>query len=266
MKINEIIIRESRVRSMERDAHQIVELLLKNCSDAIKGSHLYRGRYFSIEKFGYFDQKLVKNPREAANTSNYFNLLISNSPNWDNWPKRNRSILGSTSYEQSRGYGSVSIVFPFNNVKIALSPNHDFWESFPELETAFGYSFNDVDQINMALEDIASHFEIQLNEFQFNIFESQMKEIQNRLKTTDLKSDKDFYEYYQPIIEKLLKYKDPMKFLFKITDPKLNNFKLFTTKNLEFDNEYEWWTEGPAYLVDYRFFRKKVEPLLKHGR
>ncbi len=106
-------------------------LALKN-----EGFILYRGN-FNI------GNNVVMHPQErkSAYTSNIYTCLMSEIlPSWKDYPKRNHSIICSTSLDKAEQYydGMNRIIYnilPSNNTKIAIASESDLWDSFPYMST-----------------------------------------------------------------------------------------------------------------------------------
>jgi hypothetical protein len=84
------------------------------------------------EDGSYFDAFLVK-PSESTRIKGktYYNMLIDNSPLWENYPKRDRSLICSTDTRGASSYGETYRVIPtIENSVFGVCPNHDIWASF----------------------------------------------------------------------------------------------------------------------------------------
>lgn len=292
MKILEILNEVTRTQMKKVTGEEVAQSLTTNCNDMVtsylNGYGLYRGRGRKNLGFGYFDGRNAP-IRKSANTQNYINLIVSNSPNWKNWPKRDRSIFGSTNPRFASDYGRLYIVFPFNDVLIGIAGNNDFWYSMDYFQKNLNInvpSFNDV------LATLSKDLKIPLNDDNILEFEKDLNSLQNRLDelikikmsrgptgydddSNEIWPTKDEYKdisefvpyYYSDVLNFLKNQSNLLKKLYKLTDPKLNNLKILTPKNISYNKSeeyyaFEWWMEGPAYLVEHNFFKEKVEPLL----
>ena len=68
--------------------------------------------------------------RKSENTTNYYTQLMSYSPYFEGWPKRNKSLICTAQKEYAENYGGVDevyAIFPFDNVPIAVCPEEDMW-------------------------------------------------------------------------------------------------------------------------------------------
>lgn len=88
--------------------------------------------------------------REAANTSNFTNMLTSVLPSWKGWPPRPKSFICSLKRSYASRYGSLFIAIPLENQPIGLANKEDFWETLP---VGFEWISN-VDDFNETLESI----------------------------------------------------------------------------------------------------------------
>ena len=132
MKFSEFLIEENLGRRKIISREEAKETIRNNCMDMAK-------KYVN-EKQGIFRGTWIKNDfllgdsnnkiRKSANTENYYTLLIDNSPKWIKYPKRSESFICSSTENNASGYGTVYLVLPFDNTKIAICPENDFWNSF----------------------------------------------------------------------------------------------------------------------------------------
>jgi hypothetical protein len=102
-------------------------------------------------------------PRQSRNTENYYTLIINNSPEWSNFPKR--EIICST---YSNRFRSSYCVFPFDGAKIGVCPTPDIWGSFKGIYpqevnkslSSILYSMNKTPQTYKELKDTLSEIHI----------------------------------------------------------------------------------------------------------
>lgn len=93
--------------------------------------HLYRADAMNIE-YGIVTPGI----RASADTTNVYNRLISDVlPSWKQWPKRNNSIIFTSSYRAVTHYkdnvdGYIYNIFPYNSAKIVVCPTTDMWDAF----------------------------------------------------------------------------------------------------------------------------------------
>jgi len=102
-----------------------------------------------------------KTYRMSRNTINVVNSFLDILPSWKNWPKRSNSIICSNSRVTAGWYGVAFQVFPFNNAKIGICSQSDFWESFPVITERF--SKHNVDSFNYVLSAAYNTFGIDVD-------------------------------------------------------------------------------------------------------
>ena len=102
--------------------------------------------------------------RQSENTSNYYTVLMDNSPYFAGWPKRSRSLVCSTSRQYANAFadewgddGVLYAIFPSDGVKIAVCPGKDMWDTtikLPRLGVAFGKGkrYGDMSVFNNVLQ------------------------------------------------------------------------------------------------------------------
>lgn len=131
MKIHEIIT-EATIKPYAKEdiTEDIFEYLKMHCSEFIANnldSPIWRGSKHNVK------EAFVINPasgtRKSENTTNYYTLLMDNSPYMRGWPKRSKSLICSTREEVSSSFGTTYAVFPFDGAKIAICPSTDLWNT-----------------------------------------------------------------------------------------------------------------------------------------
>jgi len=138
MRLKQFIIQEGRSKEIHLD--KAIDTIHKKCRQAMnmyrKGYGIYRGIEFygssKSPRFLEIDPKKGE-PRKSANTFNYYTLLNDNSPKWVSYPKRSQSIICSTLEGGAQGYGTMYYVFPYDNTKIGVCPEDDYWHSFQKV-------------------------------------------------------------------------------------------------------------------------------------
>ena len=98
--------------------------------------------------------------RRAANTSNYTNLLVSNSTEWKQFPPRSASYICSTDENVADSYGTIALMIPADNARIGVCSASDFWDSFKFLSQ----QFNNVNGLNSVLGFLNREMKLGLND------------------------------------------------------------------------------------------------------
>lgn len=243
-------------RSKQISMEEAKKTISEKCSQILayykQGQYrIYRG--VGSIRFGNAQPHLVSPnlyTRESRNTSNYYTVLIDNLlPGWSMFPKRSKSIICSTNAEDASFFGTPSMVFPFDNAKIAFAPNNDFWSSFSALRN-----------ISMALSELNSVllrplFSIYGEGGDDNITPQTLLNAFN-LADRDYASEQTMraalknYPYGFNDLMKLKKDKKYLDFLSDLLDPVKNKFTLQQLPKLTLtDKTQEVWTDSNSVLI-----------------
>jgi hypothetical protein len=219
---------------------KIQKLLLENCSEALmafrSGHKVFKGINGPMPEVAIFktDPKLKK--RDSRNTQNYYTLLFDNLPSWQEYPKRSRSLICSTSYSWAKGYGSQTyLILPFDGAKFGVCPEKDIWFSFYYL-----LGKKSLDRMNFVFADL------KLPTTTFNNFITSAYNNQKKLSRLFLTSS---------ISEALgnafkAKTKDQLiTNLNNVFDPTENKFTTATINELPTHFTSEVWTDSEAYMI-----------------
>ncbi len=142
-------ITEAPVKPYETELSTIVEsvaTIKEHCSQAIpmliNNKPLWRGMNNHSEKILQIWPETGE--RKSQNTSNYYTQILANSPLLSGFPKRNKSVICSTSSDTARGFaggawggGGLYAIIPYDHVEIGICPTSDLWDinvTIPELE------------------------------------------------------------------------------------------------------------------------------------
>ena len=231
------MLNESRSTPISVDeVKEILSKFSKEKLDYIKENTIYRGMFID-------DLYLIVNPKEyersSANTTNEYNLIMSNSDNWKEYPKRNQSIICSNSENISGNFGSIIfIVIPLDeNPKFGICPGTDLWESFGDL------MLNDFNECLRDTLFIDYGYKISYDELikrmrDFTYEDSIRSREHSRLAN-------DFLD--------ILKYKEGdnlLDLVLRYLDPKENEFLLKTYYVDKFDVKLrEVWTDSKSLLI-----------------
>lgn len=146
-------ITESREqRTKEISVDEAISLMKAHCMDAINaGSVLYRG---GPQRPVMVGDTALGPDRVSASTFNYYTLFVDNSTSWSKFPKRSRSFIGSTSKDGAYDVGiGVCLMIPFDDAKIGVCPNSDFWISFEDRMTEGGDLSTFMDGVHRVFND-----------------------------------------------------------------------------------------------------------------
>jgi len=195
--------------------------------------------------------------RPASNTMNYINVFQSEDPVWASYPKRNKSLICSSSSGTASGYGYVNVVLPQGDPNIGICPDADFWTSFANLANVFKTRYNsDVSDINYALK-------ASMRSYQTHIANSQqMPPVTNMGELEAMCAAIDTVAANDEIMSKLADHRSYE--INMLTDhgsrktidairagfsPDINNFKLSKLSTLPMTDDRELWTSAPSLLI-----------------
>ena len=138
------LINEGRTRARELTPMEFEEIYSENCKvhDALekrKDSEslaLYRGS-MSPGNYSFIDPSQYI--RRSIENENIHVTFMSQDPSWNEFPKYERSLIGSTNFSEASMWGNhVFEVIPFDGAKIALCSGSDIWHSFGGFRSNIG--------------------------------------------------------------------------------------------------------------------------------
>ena len=204
-----------------------------------QGIVIYRGSKTYTKNIMFIDPTTRTNTRKSANTFNYYTLWMSNNPQWASYPKRDRSLICSTSIGKAKIYGRIMIVIPLVDCKIGVCPNDDIWDSYKPNYSDFTYW-------------LYKHFikrwpDIHNTDLTYQVFIQKLKEI------TPTNDD----SYFEPNFDELLeKHGSAEGVVSEVLDPVKNGFILTSWKQFNILVNREIWLSAPCLLIKPFVFRK----------
>jgi hypothetical protein len=239
------------------------DLVRENCAQNIKDivnreCVVYRGDFrLEKENYLYLDSNKTKEDRKAANTKNFSNLYMSNSPEWKDYPQRNKSFICTTNPTYARGYsdGKIFVMIPFDNTPIGICPGDDIFGSFK----IFGYH-----RISRTVSEVLRALELSDDDNTWDDFKAADKALKEKAAETD---EKKWREIVMPfardgaynvvaIADKFTTslYKDGLEKTFDLFlgDPKKHGFDKTTIMNFASKNNNEVWFSGKALAINVR--------------
>jgi hypothetical protein len=214
----------------------------------LKGNSIYRGERNIIDNISY----VIPGNRYSQNTFNCYNELFSEIlPSWKDFPKRNHSVICSTSNDRSGVYGNVFVILPKNGTSIGVCSKHDIWISFP----LFDKKIKDIVKLNDFAETIMIIMYALYN-----------KKVDLKFLLEDFKNHEkidiiNFSEKYTVINFYELLYKNRnnlFNFLNNIFDPYKNGFKLLTINDTLPENR-EVWFDNHYIAIKYDIIDDVIE-------
>jgi len=223
-------------KSMNRmTLEQTVDFVVKNCQEYINNPVKIRRSIVSGDLSSYFYSEPVL--RYSRDNANYYTLLMDNLPEWKDYPRRKKSFICSLS--KPHLYGEDYVVIPIDGSKWAISPDYDIYHCFNKTLTEYGYYEDNIEEFFSKMKKTAKEINIILNDSNFRIFKSQIKQI-DKHHMTDLWDD-----------------------IVNIVQPQPNGFQLMTLPELYedvksdqlgssrslVDNSLEVWTDSPCVFI-----------------
>lgn len=254
MKLNNIISEAIGVNNIQKEEYfWILKHKCKNNYKFMKDNYkqgniqtfLWRGfgndqTMMEMGKYSTVDPS--QRIRQSKNTSNYYTLLLSNLPEWQKYPKRDRSLICSTSGKKAGAYGVRFAVIPYDEVKLGVCPESDIWDSFEELKQE-GFS---------TLEDFNDYFELLFSLKKPNTYQEIVERVKNfslPLKLSDVNNIHWIPMFLQNFFIQLSKKK--MSYLQELLSPDNNDFHLSSFEDLPFSKNRECWFSGECVCVHF---------------
>jgi hypothetical protein len=137
--------------------------------NAISGNFIYRGDY-DMERRNI--RIVTPGIRESQNTVNIYTRLFSDIlPSWENYPKRNRSFICTSSFYKAGDYSDYPrIVLPKNGTMLGVCSYRDFWVSFKRASESLGFSC--LDDFNESFIDMSNDLNNIIHNNNLNIEEN----------------------------------------------------------------------------------------------
>jgi hypothetical protein len=216
-----------------------------NLDDVKNASMLYRGIKNENDKDILFIQpsKYIRN--KTAGGDYFTRKIVDNSEHWKEYPKRSRSIIGSTNKNIANNYAfetnHVYSVYPKLNAKIAVCPKSDYINSFSEGMRILSYFFSEIVTYQDDIYSLEGHFirvfpklikdnSIEKIKHIINSYKKMNKEKRNILKKCNCLTVYDLIDY--------------------CLSPELNRFELITyNKKFKINGSKEIWTDSDSLMI-----------------
>lgn len=245
-----------------------IKLLNEHCKDSLwmlqQNSPIWRGDskksslalYNKAESFAVVDPS--KTERRSQNTSNWYTIILDNSPFMAEFPKRSRSLICSTDFMYAEDYsgGEPVAIIPFDGVKIGVCPESDMWgtqiklgrsdsiDSFNSAFSLFARRLLKMDKVPVTLETL-----------------KKMDAVLKKAKSLDdvLKNKPEalgFVEWFGP------KAKDDfLGTIFAAYSPQKTKLRVTTPaelKSLKAKRNKEVWVGGPCVAIENSMWKKLI--------
>ena len=184
--------------------------------------------------------------RKSSNAPNHYTLWLDNHPDWEKFPKRSKSYVGSPDFETASSFGDVYLVIPEDTALIGVCPANDLWRSFPKVP-------DDLHIFMMEMVEIAEEItgkqlpddDYKLMKLAFDVVDiPQIKEINlGHLSFSDeLTIEAHLETMEQNHLENLGEY------VAYVLDPDLD-FGIITAKDFQIHADVEVWVQGKICLI-----------------
>lgn len=231
-----------------------LELANKECKNwQSSKTELFRGQP-DLGEYIYTDP--TKFYRRSIEDVNLHIELLDNLPSWKEYPKYSQSIIGISSKEGADGYGdedrATYELIPYDNIKIAVCPEPNIWESF-------GYWGEYICETLAFFDEIGIDPEIWYQSANDTI-ETKLKSIDNVYNLIPVEDNMlvggeinrflDMMVSMSNLKKEKITGEDCFNFLNdNLFNPKARGFKLLTYgKNFEIPLNKQIWTNGPVLL------------------
>jgi hypothetical protein len=143
--------------------------------------------------------------RKPPTTENYYNVIIDNSDNWKDYPKRSRSIMTHTLESKTKMYGNkVYRVIPLReNAKCAFVEN-DYWVAFQDLFDA--WPFGRIESLNDFNKNLAGAFNLKSKNYTSDKLKQLLRSSNFNNKNLSIYKPDSVSEYKERILEIEKKY------------------------------------------------------------
>jgi hypothetical protein len=255
---------ESYIKIDDEKIRDIVKSNLTVINDYCQNKQfIYRGMKTSnIYEFG----TTADLSRRASNTYNIVNKLTEVLPSWQDWPKRTKSFICSTSISYTKGYGQSFRVIPLKHTGFAISNREDFWymlpNNFPGTVSNFNEIIHDIllkVRVSLKMWDIDPDL---LDDNPLDLIDT-LDKISNIYKNNQEIKNKLALTYNENLLLTQIANKGIKEFLNTELDPNKNGKLIYEVSNLP-TGMHEVWFEGEALFInDYHWleFKKVVNEI-----
>ena len=136
---------QGHTRSRNVSIEEAAGIVLARCPQFDpKTSPLYfRGRWNTASTGCVLTDPAGFNRKSLSGFAHY-NMLLDNLPNWQAYPKRDKSIMFLNDEFSTADYGTPFIVFPLDSPTIAVTPKPDIFDAFVNLRIKTNLSITEL--------------------------------------------------------------------------------------------------------------------------
>lgn len=186
--------------------------------------------------------------RESQNTANFYTILMDNSPYFAKYPKRSKSLVGTTDLGRARNYaGTTYALFPYNGTKIGVCPDADIWDTRLDLDE-LGGSVYDFPDLNNCLRDdlwLPPNWNGILNNIKTPKFAERLYNITPKYNGVPMMTPENF-------LEKILTAMSPARTGFQLLSMK-------QLANRRGEKKTEVWFSGDCIAIEMNLWKQFVD-------
>jgi len=232
MKIKELLEAEVKPYTKEEIAKEkAISILEKSIFfENNKSRPLWRGTRSNLAEVILIDPS--DGIRKSENTDNYYTLLMDNSPYYQGWPKRSKSLICTTNPFTATYYeGRIYALIPLNGSKIGVCPEEDIWKTSVEILNS--ESLVTFGQISLMMYNLGFSDKSYQSLLHWSTTNKFIRRLDERFPEHNL-GNKNFIEY-----------------MHEQMSPEKTGMKLETAESMDVTNypDNECWTDGKCLLV-----------------
>lgn len=269
MKLLRELLETAQTHNFKRDeltSEAAEDLLLKHCAISITnmkaGKLIFRGedRGEAHERFQFSLGDSTKFVRRSANTKSWTNQFVDSNRLWRDYPPRLSSYICSTNFSTANDYGEMFVVVPFDDAKVGICPENDFWPSFKTHLRNFIGS-RTVLQLNDAIRGVIGEFGTGDQSRKVSTDSLTTAELEEIFKKCTLEALNEMDEYgnlhgYTRKVFEYMSSHDHKNFydaLEEVLDPAKNNFS-YGLKSVP-TGDREVWVHGKCVFIKWSTFQ-----------
>lgn len=247
------------------DKESAIQKISERCSEsllqAIKGTCLYFAEESDLE-FGLMRPEPMS--YEEDERYQLLHILMENTAGWAKFPKREKSIITSTSSVPMDKKHTVFIMLPVNGTKLGICAEDDFYTSFNKIEKEFNvkdaYEF---EQTLKQLLNCVNHFvhDSDIEDWTNADVIKVCKMFDNIM--TSMKGSYNFKLYYETTTGNSLKQWIKKGSLYEqichFMDPELNGFDVKKITEIKKQKNREVWFSNECYVITKNLFNEILD-------
>ena len=222
------------------DAEKAFRMAIENCRDAeswiLNNKPLWRSMSGGVSKTGCAVVDTSATERKSENTTNYYTMILDNNPYCEEFPKRSRSFICSTSRYRAEAFsGELFALLPFDKVKMGVVHDTDMWDVNIEL---FG-KVRAIDTFNSYFR----HMDLEPTLESFEHFDKMLKQEEPNDEKAAFETEFHLFGEKAKLHER-----EFLHSVWEAYSPKNTGFSIATTKSAELPKDSEIWVGGKCMI------------------